>query len=257
MKIKIILLTAFYSQIIISCKTQNLTETNPSTISKVQQNFEVSEFVQLNFNENSPLLAEVNKNTKDSVTKRIEMDMNPDIEHYQNTAQSIQQDLPAIDISSLKFMPVISRPLIIASVNKDDMLSINNKMAFISGKTKNGENIYIVMKYKIQQVDTTTRNFKILEESYGKKRNEDFLKKLKNRNGIDHWNIEIILKTGDILYQLFDFARTESDNGKPFILTKGDHQLNICYFKNGKPMTCNKSTKFDEIRVTEFYKLLQ
>ncbi|MGB3108272.1 hypothetical protein [Sphingobacterium siyangense] len=66
-----------------------------------------SEISQLNFTINSPLLADVDRQIQDSVIETIKMDTNHNIEHHENTIQTIKYGLSPIDFPSLLFVPVL------------------------------------------------------------------------------------------------------------------------------------------------------
>lgn len=61
---------------------------------------------------------------------------------------------------------------------------------------------------------------------------------------------------GDIMFQLMDYARKQSDDDSFFIMIRGNHHFEICYFRDGKPMSCRKVTKYDEIIVTDMVTLV-
>lgn len=206
---------------------------------------------------NSPLLAPVDKSIQDSVIKRIKMDLNPDVEYYRNTVQGIRDDIPFLDFSSLEFAPVIARPLSWITYEGDEPLWIDKEFACIYGKTNSGEDVYIILKYKDQSDAASSRGYKARIEAHGKEKADALLGKLLNRKGIDHWSIVVVFSKGDIRHQMMDYARKQSDDGKFFILTKGKHHSEVCYFKDGKAMSCRKSRKDDEMRIREFSSLMR
>jgi len=209
------------------------------------------------FKPNSPLLAPVDKSIQDSVIKRIKMDLNTDVEHYRNTAQMIRDGIPRLDFSSLEFAPVIARPSSWITYEGDEPLWIDKEFAYIYGKTDDGEDVYIKVKYKDQKDAANSNGYKIRVEAHGKEKADVLLGKLLNRKGIDHWSIVVVYSNGGIRHQMMDYAREQSDDGKFFILTKGKHHSEICYFKDGKAMSCRKSRKDDEIRVQDFANLMR
>ena len=204
----------------------------------------------------SPLLAPVDKSIQDSVIKRIKMDLNPDVEHLRNTAQIIRKDIPPIELSLLEFVPVIAQPQILLRHEGDSLLWVDKEFSFMAGKTKNGKDIFIMAEYKNRNNDVNSLPYRNRSEVLGKEKADETYKKFQNRKGIDHWRISVFPEDS-IMFQLMDYARSQSDDGKFFILTKGTHHFEICYFKDGEPLSCRKSTRYDEIRVQKFANLMR
>jgi len=209
---------------------------------------------------NSPLLAPVDKSIQDSVIKRIKMDLNPDLEHFRNTSQVVRDDIPALDFSSLTFVPVISNATFIDHYS-DRVLVTDNEFACIYGKTESGEDIFLQARYTdwkaiVHDARNDFQHYQARVERMGKENVDDGLKKLESREYIDCWRISVFRKD-DILFHLMDYARKQSDNGEFFIVTQGKHHHEICYFKDGKPLSAQKTRIDGKIKVRDLYSLLR
>jgi hypothetical protein len=59
------------------------------------------------------------------------------------------------------------------------------------------------------------------------------------------------------MYQLMDYARTHSDNGKFFVLDEAQHFSAVCFFEHGKPLRCWKETQYSDMKVEDFSTLMR
>ena len=242
-----------YTGIFGACGTKDLLPiNNHETMSKASTDKSTIKWKEGMLTPGSPLLAPVNKSIQDSVIKRIQMDLNPDIEHYRNTGQLIRKNLPDIDFSSLEFVPVIARPRILFNYQGDSLLWVDKEFAYICGKTKNGENIYVEASYKDKSAGMNPHSYQNVLQATDQEKANSINQKFLNRKGIDHWRILVFIQT-----PAMDYARNQSDDGKFFILTQGKHHFEVCYFKDGKPMSCRGGSGGKEIVIRDFASLMR
>ena len=254
---KKILIMIACSGILTACSTQNFTEPSLHSNSEIQRDTSKVKVKVADLKPNSPLLAPVDKSIQDSVIKRIKMDLNPDVEHYRNTYQRVRDDIPPLDFSSLEFAPVITRPRSWITYEGDEPLWINKEFAYIYGKTESGEDVYIEARYKDRRDAVNSPSYKARLKAEGKEKADILLKNLLNRSGIDHWDIVVVYSQGGIMPRYMDYARSQSDDGKFFILKQGQHHSEICYFKDGKPVSCRGGSRGGEIVVRDFTSLMR
>jgi|GEM_PF-2529739 len=257
MNTKKILIMIACSVILTACSTQNFTESGLNSKSEVQRDASIVKLKIPDLKPNSPLLAPVDKSTQDSVIKRIQMDLNPNKEHYTNTHQRVRDDIPPLDFSTLEFIPIITRPKSWIIYEGDEPLWIEKEFAYMYGKTTDGREVYIVARYKDRSAGLNTSNYQNILLRTGQEKADTINQRLASRRGIDHWDIVVMFFQGDIMFQMMDYARSQSDDGKFFILLQGKHHSEVCYFKDGKAMSCRKSRKDDEIRVQDFANLMR
>lgn len=209
-------------------------------------------------NKEGLLLTKVDKNIQDSVLKRIRMDLNPNQEHFERTAQVRRNDIPRVDFASLRFVPTIALALVPSERREGNLLKESRECVCLYGKTLDGKDVYMIARYKDwnkvkQKVDSPLYKARLQRE--GKEKVDAGFKRLQSRVGVDCWRISVFTQ-GDIMFQLMDYARKQSDDGSFFIMIRGNHHFEICYFKDGKPMSCRKATKYDEIIVTDMVTLV-
>lgn len=245
--------------LIISCGTKSVME-EVGNVSTVDRNGSTVKTKELVLTPSNPLLVSVHPDIENVVIQRIKMDLNPDLEHFRNTNQLARKDIPAIDFSSLTFVPVISNTKL-PDLKSDSVLSVDKEFACMYGKTEKGEDIFIQARYTdwkeiVQNARNDLRYYQERVKTEGKEIVDEGLKKLESRKYIDSWRISIFRKK-DILFHLMDYARKQSDNGEFFILTQGKHHHEICYFKDGNPLSCQKTRIDGKIKVRELSSLLR
>jgi hypothetical protein len=174
----------------------------------------------------SYLFSEVDKSIRDTVIKRIKMDLHPDTAYYRKKLLLAQPNLPQINISSLKFVPVVERS---SDAQANRSLSICKEVACLYGKTTNGEDLYISATYHDWSNVTPRPELYQALLKYNRKEEIDAnYRSRRSRRGADCWTIIPSVK-GSIGYQLMDYARTHSDNGKFFVLDEAQHYFGICF----------------------------
>lgn len=249
----LLLFIVTYTGIFGACGTKDLLPTNNNeTMAKASTDKSTIKWKEDMLTPNSPLLAPVDKSIQDSVIKRIQMDLNPDIEHYRNTGQSIRNNIPDIDFSSLEFIPVIARPRILFNYQGESLLWVDKEFAYMYGKAKNGENIYIKASYEDKSAGMNPHSYQNVLQATGQEKANSINQKFLNRKGIDNWRIIVITNA-----KILDYARSQSDDGKFFILTQGKHHFEVCYFKDGKPMSCRGGSGGKEIVIRDFASLMR
>jgi hypothetical protein len=202
----------------------------------------------------SYLFSEVDKSIRDTVIKRIKMDLHPDTAYYRKKSLLAQPNLAPINTSSLKFVPVVE---LSSDAQANRSLSICKEVACLYGKTTNGEDLYISATYHdYSNVTPRPELYQEMLKHTSKGKIDESFRILRSLRGADCWLISSAIK-GSIMYQLMDYARTHSDNGKFFVLDEAQHYSGICFFEHGKPLECWKNTKDDEVRVRDFSILMQ
>jgi hypothetical protein len=244
-------LTFFLFMVFISsCSTKYLQESPMEFEETHSKKSSVQKRQKISIAPNSVLLSSVPVSIMDTVRKRIQMDSDPDIVYFEKTGQWVRDDMPEIDISSLKFYPVIAVPF----YQTDTVPSIDQRNAFLHCKTKDGKELYIKAKYTdwaaIVEQNKNNGVYEKRKKIEGAERVQKGINSLLLRRGVDNWSL-IFFKDSSIRFTLAEYARRESDNGEFFMITKGEYISDICFFKNGKLMVCKKTNIQAPIRLQE------
>jgi hypothetical protein len=194
----------------------------------------------------SYLFSEVDKSIQDTVIKRIQMDLHPDIAYYRERSLLVRNDIPPINFSSLKFFPVVEAPVDRGAIHDKKLLWICKEVACLYGKTKSGEDIYILARYKDWNkvpLNVSSPAYQAMVKFLGQEKVDAGRRSMLTRKGADCWRILTYVKGIDIGFDEMDYARTHADNGKFFVLEKGQVEFDVCYFEHGKALTCLKESR--------------
>jgi hypothetical protein len=206
----------------------------------------------------SYLFSEVDKSIQDTVIKRIQMDLHPDIAYYRERSLLVRNDIPPINFSSLKFFPVVEAPVDRGAIHDKKLLWICKEVACLYGKTKSGEDIYILAVYKDWNkvpLDVSSPSYQAMVKFLGQEKVDAVRRSLLTRKDADCWDINAFVK-GIGLYDEMDYARTHADNGKFFILEKGQVEFDVCYFEHGRALTCLKESPLADWLIRDFTRLM-
>jgi hypothetical protein len=204
-------------------------QTNGRALSATHKQFVVKPYV---LKPDSYLFSEVDKSIRDTVMKRIKMDLHPDTAYYRKKALLAQPNLAPINTSSLKFVPVVERS---SDAQGNRSLSICKEVACLYGKTPNGEDLYILATYHdYSNVTPSPELYQAMLKYTSKEKIDEGDRIMRSQRGADCWMISTGIK-GDIMYQLMDYARTHSDNGKFFVLDEAQHYSAVCFLNMVRP----------------------
>ncbi len=185
----------------------------------------------------SKLLTTVEKAAQQTILKRMDLDYHPTKDIMTDLGILMQKGTPQTNYTSVKFVPVITAPSTSAERKKTPFLSTNYEMAWMYGKTIEGENIYFEAEYtdwSKWEPDKNGQAYKYDVERLGQAVVDSMNERKQNRTGPFRWQITYYPK-GSFMYKLIEYARQHSDDGSFFVITSGPfHYCKICYFKNGK-----------------------
>ena len=217
-----------------------------------------SDFVKTKFAIPAPdsyLFTAVDRDIQDTVLKKAMTKTRE--ESYMISTRGInasrQLYYPAVDKVTVHFVPVIDRPRTLLGMNpQDTIFRINKEFACFYGKGKNGENIYYTAYYKDRSSvtkDTNRSFYEATKKVHGQEFADEMIEKIRNTKGADRWKVTSFSQ-GDIMFQLFEYARSQSDNDSFFLLTRGGGQyFDVCYFKGGELFSCKKTRANDVLRI--------
>ncbi len=209
----------------------------------------------------SYLFGSVDRNIQDSVLKKVGLkslqEQKANMTRGSGTPGKIYY--PIVEQATVQFVPVIEIPQALLGIeSQDSLFMINRKIACFYGKGRNGENIYYTARYRDERnvtKDTNPAFYDATQKAYGQKYADDMIEKIRKRRGADCWKVSYYADNS-IMFQLFEYARSHSDNGSFFLLTKGEHYFEVCYFKDGQMFSCRKNKVNDPIRVKPVNELM-
>lgn len=204
----------------------------------------------------SKLLVAANKETQQTILKRMELDYHPTEDIREDLGTYMQEGTPLTDYSSVKFIPVITGPYTENDRKKKQILSICNDVAWMYGKTIEGENIYFMAEYtdwSKWEPNKKSQAYQYNVKMLGQAAVDSATQRKQKRTGAFCWEISYYYK-GSIMFDIIEYAIQNSDDASFFVICYGPfHYCKICYFKNGKIYTCNKSRLESEISVNELW----
>lgn len=204
----------------------------------------------------SYLFRSVNRSIQDTVLKKAMMKVREESDEIatrttrgMNAPRKIYY--PAVDEATVRFVPVIDMPRTLLGLDaQDTIFRINKEFACFYGKGENGENQYYIAKYRDRSnvtKDTNRSFYEATKKVHGQKYADEMIEKIRNTKEVDCWKVTSFSQ-GDILFQLFEYARSQSDNGSFFLLTRGGGPYcDVCYFKGGELFSCKKTRLNDAI----------
>lgn len=196
---------------------------------------------------NSKLFGTVTLQVQDSVKKKLAKKSQAEVKELATRSTSTTNRhifYPQIEQSSIQFIPILNWNGTEFSTNKE-------KVCFY-GTNKQGQTIYYAGTYETWTdsvtPNTNRRFYDATVKTYGQAFADRMIRELKNRSESDKWSL-VSYADNSINYDLFEYAKQHSDNGKFFILTTGKRGFHICFLQNNKILTCKKIRKDADIKV--------